>query len=353
MTDGMLVLNTKNQYTTIKLYATDDANYQTVLSTATTTLSTFDVRDFVIAYMEANDVTANGEYEYQVVVESANYKGVYATEKFVPITQASEFDALIYDSADWNGAATAQAGNFYFLTTNIDISSYNTWTGWAQNGLGLSLQFSFDGRGYTITNTYTYNMTNNYYGLAGYWGNGTANGNVFKRVWKNVHYKLDITCADGSVARSFIGGAISNYDFYNCYFDVTVTDNTTADVGLFSLNSNSKMTNCVIQITEKGSNTTKVVGNGDSTDGGSLVDCVVISSKVSETSVVTNVANKSATANAVYGYTTLANFVAGNSGYKATCSRCTGSGNSGFARRTGVEPVHEADQTAGRNESAQ
>ena len=325
-TSGVLALNNNMEFTTVKLYAVEDTTYTTVLANATA-IKSIDVRDFVISYMEKQTL-ANAEYQYKVVIESEGYKGEYTTEKFIPITSASEFDALISDSADFNGTAAGFVGKFYYLTTDIDVSTYNTWSGWNQNGLGLNIQFSLDGRGHTISNVYTLGMANNYkyYGLAAYWGNGKVDGVAVKNVWKNVHYSVDLSVNENSAVRSIIGGAISNYDFYNCYFEVNYTDNnvydstvTDANTGLFSIDSSSKMYNCIIELNNHGTKKASVVGYGDTT-GGSYVNVVVINSDVSSSSVVTAVPSKSAVANPVYGYTSIANFIAGNEGYNATGS---------------------------------
>lgn len=322
--NNALALNTNGEFTTVKLYAKDDANYETVLATATA-IKSIDVREFVISYMEKQTL-AHAEYQYNVVVESDSYKGVYETEKFVPITNANEFDLLISDGATWDATAASFAGKFHYLTTDIDVSDKNTWSGWNQNGLGLSIQFSLDGRGHEIKNVYTLKMANNYkyYGLAAYWGNGKVNGGDVKNVWKNVHYNVNLTVNENSAVRSIVGGQILNYDFYNCYFEVNYTNNNVYDdasidnnTGLFSLASGTNMKDCIIEINNHGVVKACVVGYGDSADG-TYTGSVVINSDVSATSVVTAVPGKNANANPVYGYTTIANFIAGNGGYKAT-----------------------------------
>lgn len=313
LTNGMLALGTKGEETTVSVYASSDTAFETALVTDTVGGgSTYDIREAIISYMEEN-VTTTGAYTYNVVVNSRNYEGVYASETFTPITSASEFAELLPKA--YNTAAGVKTA-YYYLANSIDISAYanrNNAHSFNQVNVGMNLEFNLDGRGNTISNTYTHtNTTASYYGIAGYVGKGNSDVNE----WKNVHYKANITANAGSSMRSYVFGSVSNFTFTDCYFEVNVTNNSTGETGLFKLDSTASLNNCIIELNNLGTTDASVVGHGDGATSGYYYNCAIIDENVSSTQVVTTIKNGKAEAKPVYGYTTMADFVAGNNGLK-------------------------------------
>lgn len=333
--NGKLTLNVNGEVATAKLYAKADTEFATCLATTTVVESVFDVREFIVSYMETQTL-AYGDYEYVVVYESDSYKGTYASEIFTPITSAADLNSVI----PANNGGKNNINKYLFLTTDIDISSYaKRNTAFNQPSYAAPYtDFNLDGRGHTFSNTVdTTNDTQRYCGIAGYLGQ--ADASVMNN-WNNVHYKLDIVVGDSTTnsmanPRILFAGAITNYTFNNCYFEFNVTNNSANNVALFSSLKALTFNYCVFELnkTETSTGTGGIIMNNSelSANGGATYNnCVIIDDRTFEkdaedkydttTPVILTTASTASTANPVYKYTTIADFIAGTNGIKATGS---------------------------------
>ncbi len=305
--DGMLDLLTAGEETSISVYAANDVELANVLTTATTTAQTFDIREHIISYMEENDITANAAYT--VKVNSASYAGAYNTETFMPIATGSEFYAI--EPSNWVGFdGYAKTGNYYYLTSDIDISAYASNNTAHGISMWACLEFNLDGRGYTISNTYTH-TSGNYGGIAVYWGEGTTDS----WAWKNVHYKANVIVAEGADATAIFAGNLGSFSFFNCYIEANVVNNGTNDAGLFGANAGGKFVNSIIELNNSSSDAKDLVllRHWDFDGGRPLYDCVIINND-DATEVITTLNHNDAIAHTVYRYNSLIDFMAGNNG---------------------------------------
>lgn len=305
--NGMLALNTKGEETTISVYAADDVELTTALTKDVTSDTSYDIRELILSYMEKN-VAVTGNYSYTVTVESRSYKGTYTSETFVPITSETEFLKLGVSNTDLNASGVKYEYNY--LAKDLDVSSYagkNTRHGvsvWAM------MEFNLDGRGHTITNNYEHNTSSSYRGLSCYWGNIDT---TTRNWWKNVSYVANIT-SDGYKLHNLIGCNVTAYDFYNCYFEVTVVNNGTGHCGLFDVAS-STFNDCmfVLNNTTEDSYDVIVFAKAEKNcAGSSLNNCAIINNST-ETNVVTTDCTGLAVPTA-YRYNNLVDFIAGNNG---------------------------------------
>ncbi len=305
--DGMLALNTEGEETTVSVYAADDAELANVLTTATTTEATFDIREQIISYMEENTITVNAAYI--VKVNSANYAGTYITETFIPIASGSEFYAI--EPGYWAGfAGYAKTGNYYYLTNDIDISAYASNNTAHGISMWACLEFNLDGRGYTISNTYTH-TSGSYGGIAMYWGEGSTDS----WEWKNVHYKANVTVVEGVDAVAILAANIGAFNFYNCYFEANISNNGKENTGMFGANAGGKFVNCVFELNNS-SNSSKdlvLLRGWDFNGSRPLYDCAIINND-DATEVITKHNHNDAIAHTIYRYNSLVDFMSGNNG---------------------------------------
>ena len=307
--DGMLNLETAGEQTTISVY--DKTGAQLVIET-TTTAQTFDIRDYIISYMEDNDITTNNAYT--VKVASANYAGTYTTETFMPISTAAQFYAI--EPNYWAGfSAYKKLGNYYYLTSDIDISNYASKNSAHGISMWACVEFSLDGRGYTISNTYTH-TSGNYGGIAIYGGDTGPNDGVDFWSWKNVHYQANVTVNEGADATGILISNISSINFYNCYFEANVVNNGNDDTGLLGAKNDGKFVNCVFELNNSSKDAKDLVllRKWDFNASVPLYDCVVINNDDATEVITHHSSHVDAVAHTVYRYTSLVDFIAGNNG---------------------------------------
>ena len=168
---------------------------------------------------------------------------------------------------------------FYILTNNIDLSGYQSGSGWTPIGNGTTNTFkgNFNGNGKTITNLTITNTKGGYLGLFGSVDGGTiANLGIEDADLKN---------QGGAGTANAVGGVVgylnNNSEISNCYSTGTIStsgNNGATAGGIIGTISGSTISNCYsameVKSSGQGARSGGIVGNVS--DVGTVLHCYSI-----------------------------------------------------------------------------
>jgi len=245
--------------------------------------------DKTITTYSISGLTASSEYSVTVKAADSSGNETASIVTVSTLSSGSKDYSFIYTTAELYAVNSALSGN-YILMADLDLSSYNTGTGWTPIGNNTTYFTGvFEGNNHVIKNLYINDSSNSYKGLFGYTSGAkisnlgldsvNVSGGNFTGGLVGVNESSAITdCyATGTVTGSWIIGGLAGYNnsstITDCYTTGTVKGSSDNTGGLVGWNKSSTITDCYATgaVTGSGWYTGGLVG--DSNYSSTITDC--------------------------------------------------------------------------------